>query len=125
MFLIYACIESVLDPVSVFALMGGVIFFLPILLYALGEWAAFFRSNRRIERQLGFLNLVGAGFVAFGIITNVGEAIIYRFPIEATWLLSFLLIGFTLFAYLALCGVFRIHRAPSGNVVSAQQGDAQ
>ena len=83
-------------------------FFAPSLIYSLCEWLVLYRRRVTIERKLGFVNLACAAFVVFGIVTNVGEALMDEIPLDITFLFWFAVIGGSIVAYLISCGLCRL-----------------
>ncbi|PHR90409.1 MAG: hypothetical protein COA78_35405 [Blastopirellula sp.] len=103
-FVVILCIvESVeYDPVP------NLICSVPFTIYALCEWIAVYRKDRVIERRLGWANLAFAAFVGFGLVTNVGEALMFDPDLDVIFLAWFALIGTTLVTYLAFSGWMRL-----------------
>jgi hypothetical protein len=54
---------------------GGIFGFLPILIYAIADWLAWYRNRPSVERILAYANLGCAAFLTVGVVTNVGEAV--------------------------------------------------
>ena len=116
-----ACVSSIGTADNPFAFVGGLLFVLPVACYAVAEWVCWYRERNWLFRPLGILNLVLAAFVAFALVTNVGEALMADEPIDP-WFIMVLSLGFVFVAgYLAWCGWRRIH-AMRG-VPSAIQND--
>ena len=107
-----ACITSIAVADNPFVLIGGVMLVLPVACYAIAEWMCWYRKHRWLSRPLGTCNLLCAAFFVFGVVTNVGEAFMADKPIDA-WFLVFFVIGFAFVAaYLAWCGWRRVHAIP-------------
>ncbi len=72
----------------------------PVSAYAVCEWLVLYRVKTSIERTLGVLNLIGGGFVAFGVVVNVSEALMSDSELASSFILWFSVIGGTITAYL-------------------------
>lgn len=112
-FLAATCVVGIVVADNPFSFMGGLMLLGPSGLYSLLEWFAYYRGRRSLERPLGVLNLCGAGFLLFGLITNIGEAFTYDEPPSMALLASFTAIFLSLIAYLAASGWFRLRYAVS------------
>lgn len=108
-----ACVVSIGAADNSFAFIGGLAFALPFACYTIAEWMCWYRRLFWLFRPLGILNLLFALFVAFGLITNLGEALTADEPVDPLFVLLFGL-GFALFAgYLAWCGWRRVRATPT------------
>ncbi len=108
-----ACVVSIGAADNFFAFIGGLLFVLPVCCYAIAEWVCWYRKRHWLFRQLGILNLLLAGFVVFGLVTNVGEAFMADEPIDP-WFITIFGSGFAFVAgYLVWCGWRRFHAIPS------------
>lgn len=86
---------------------GGIIAFVPFLLYGIAEWVAWYRQRRSIDRKLAYANLGCAAFVAFGVVATIGEVFVDTEPIDWQFLVVFTLIGLCIIVYLLACGWMR------------------
>lgn len=80
----------------------------PTAIYAFCEWQVLYRRRASTERNLGIANLACAVFAAFGVVTNVGEALMSDDPPGFQFLFWFTLIGVAITAYLAASGLCRL-----------------
>jgi len=80
----------------------------PIAFYAFCEWLVLYRRNGSTERKLGFANLACAAFGAFGVVTNVGEALMSGDPPTFQFLFWFILVGVAITGYLVASGWCRL-----------------
>ena len=80
----------------------------PIAFYAFCEWLVLYRRRGSTERKLAIANLGCAAFAAFGLITNVGEAVMSDDPPGFQPLIWFTLIGVAITAYLVASGLCRL-----------------
>ena len=103
-----SCVISVAAPESPFQFLGGLMFAAPIAFYALCEWLVLFRRRVSTERKLGIANLACAAFATFGVVTNVGEAVMSDDPPGFQFLFWFTLIGACITAYLIASGWCRL-----------------
>lgn len=111
--LLIACVVSIGAADNSFAFIGGLAFALPFACYTIAEWVCWYRRLYWLFRPLGILNLLFALFVAFGLITNLGEALMADEPVDPLFMLPFGL-GFALFTgYLAWCGWRRVRATPT------------
>jgi hypothetical protein len=110
--LIFICAAvSIAMAANPYAFFGGIVIVLPVLCYAIAEWLCWYRDQHWLLRPLGILNLLLAALCAFGIITNIGEAIMADDPVSPLFILL-LVSGFTLVTgYLGWCGWRRFHLA--------------
>lgn len=109
--LLFACIFAIAKPGSPFAFIGAVVGLPPLVVYTLSELVAYYRRNHSIERKLGYANLGCAIFVAFGVITDVGEALLTESQqVDVRFLSWFILIGLVIIAYLIFAGYMRLRR---------------
>ena len=116
-----ACATSIGTADNPFAFIGGLLFVLPVACYAVAEWVCWYRERNWLFRPLGILNLILAAFLAFALVTNVGEALMADEPIDP-WFIMVFGLGFAFVAgYLAWCGWRRIHA--TRGVPSASQND--
>lgn len=95
-------------PGSFFSLFAGIFCSIPFLVYSVWEWQVLYRRRVSLERKLGYANLACGAFVAFGIITNISEAIMDKAHLDFSFLLWFTMIGGSIFAYLMTCGWCRL-----------------
>jgi hypothetical protein len=108
-----ACLVSLIVAYyegSSFATLGGFLLLAPAVLFARGEWLAFFRRDGDRERRLGFAYLGVAGFAAFGLAANVAEGLSSSWPRGFGW---FVASAVAITAYLIACGLCRVCRRPS------------
>ena len=103
-----SCVIAIATMESPGSFFGGILGFAPLLIYSLCEWLVLYRRRVTIERKLGFANLACAAFVVFGIVTNIGEALMDESPLDFTFLFWFAIIGGSIFAYLIACGWCRL-----------------
>jgi hypothetical protein len=121
-FFLIACVVSIGAADNPFAFIGGLVFALPSTCYAIAEWMCWYRRRHWLFRSLGILNLLFAAFVAFGLITNLGEALLANEPVNPLFILLFGL-GFTVFAgYLRWCGWRRIRAIPAATDLLQEVG---
>lgn len=90
------------------AFFGGVLGFLPVLIYGIAEWLAWYRHRASIERKLAYANLGCAAFFTFGVVTTIGEVVLDDEPIAWRFLVVFTLIGSCIIGYLIGCGWCRL-----------------
>lgn len=108
-----ACLVSIAAGDNPFAFIGGVIAVIPVGCYTLAEWICWYRRQDWLKRPLGILNLLLSAFFLFGMVTNLGEAMIADDPIDAGFIILFI-VGFgAIVAYLAFCGWRRIRANPT------------
>lgn len=86
---------------------------LPFTVYGWAEWYVLYHLHESKERTLAYWNLGAAAFVTFGIVTNVGEALMDDGPLDLQFMFWFTLIGISIAAYLAACGWRRLKWARS------------
>ena len=103
-----SCVISVAAPESPFQFLGGLMFAAPIAFYAFCEWLVLYRRRASTERKLGIANLACAAFAAFGVVTNVGEAVMSDDPPGFQFLFGFTLIGVCITVYLTASGWCRL-----------------
>ena len=103
-----SCVISVAAPESPFQFLGGLMFAAPFAFYALCEWLVLYRRKASTERKLGIANLVCAAFAAFGVVTNVGEALMADETPSFQFLFWFTLIGTSIIVYLIASGWCRL-----------------
>lgn len=116
-----ACVESIGAADNPFVFIGGIMFVLPVSGYAFAEWVCWYRKRHWLFRPLGILNLLFAAFILFGLVKNVGEALMSDEPVDL-WFVLICGTGLTLVAgYLAWCGWRRVH-ASSGVPDAIQDG---
>ena len=85
----------------------------PVGCYIVAEWICWYRRRDWLKRPLGILNLLLSAFFLFGMVTNLGEAMIADGPIDVGFIALFV-VGFGLIvAYLAFCGWRRIRTNPT------------
>lgn len=119
-----ACIVSIVAGDNPFAFIGGLMFVLPVACYVIAEWVCWYRKRYWLFRPLGILNLLLAAFFVFGLVTNIGEALMAEEPIDP-WFILIFAIGFAFVAgYLAWCGWRRFHAIP-GEPRTIQNGGEQ
>lgn len=87
---------------------GGILCFFPLLVYSVCEWLVLYRRRVSVERKLGYANLACGAFVAFGVVTDIGEALMDEGGVDFTFLFWFMIIGGLIMAYLVACGWFRL-----------------
>lgn len=92
------------------AFLGGITMLAPTGAYATAEWFGYYRNRTSLERPLGIVNLCAAGFVMFGLIANIGEALMSEEPPSTEFLVGFAVIGLAIAGYLTACGLFRLRR---------------
>jgi hypothetical protein len=89
--------------------------------YGVCQWIVLYRRNSSVERKLAYVNLGCAGFVGFGVVTNIGEALIDEQPFNVSLMLWLAIIGGTVLAYLIACGSCRLRwTRESGKHVGAR-----
>ena len=109
-----SCVISIGAADNPFAFLGGILFVSPVGLYAGAEWVCWYRQRHWLYRPLGVLNLLFSAFFVFGLVTNVGEALLADEPVDPLFILIFGL-GFAIFAgYLWWCGWRRFHSTTAG-----------
>jgi len=99
----YALIASE-DQIERFS--GGVLL-LRFSLYALCELATLLKPTAFMYSILSTSNLGAAAFATFGVVANVGEALVYDNSLDFTFLICFVLVGGGVAAYLAFSGYYR------------------
>ncbi|MDB2687398.1 hypothetical protein N9Y42_09325 [Mariniblastus sp.] len=107
-FFAISCVVAVVAHERPFQLIGGIMFFLPLSIYALCEWMVLYRRNTSVERVLGIANIGCAGLAAFGVVTNVSEALMAEGPLDMQFIYWFSLIGGSIATYLGLSGWYRL-----------------
>jgi len=119
-----ACVVSIAAADNPFAFIGGLLFVLPVACYAIAEWVCWYRKRHWLFRPLGILNLLLAAFFVFGLVTNVGEALLADEPIDL-WFIVIFGVGFAIVAgYFGWCG-WRRFRAASSVPDAIQSGGEQ
>ncbi len=103
------------------AFFGGIIGFLPFLVYGFAEWVAWYRKRKLTERNLGYANLGCAAFGAFVVVTTIGEFFVDADPIDWPFFTVFTLIGSCIIIYLLACGWLRLRW--TGQATMAPEGD--
>ncbi len=93
------------------AFLGGVVLLVPSGLYAIGEWLAYYRNRRLLERPLGALNLCGAAFMGLSLVKEVADSIIRNEPAPVAFYFWFALAFGVTATYLAACAWFRLRLA--------------
>ena len=95
------------------AFLGGLVLVFPIAAYAVAEWVCWYRQRHWLYRHLGIVNWLFAAFWTFGLVTNIGEALMADEPVDPLFILIFNL-GFAILAgYLGWCGWRRFRAIPS------------
>jgi hypothetical protein len=120
----WACLVSVAVGDNPFAFIGGVMAVFPVGCYIVAEWICWYRRRDWLKRPLGIFNLLLSAFFLFGMVTNLGEAMIADGPIDVGFIAP-LVVGFGLIvAYLAYCGWRRIRTnpTPTKHVPNTQDG---
>ena len=120
-FLFISCVIVVAVPTTPFSFLGGIVGFCPILAYGICEWLAFYRRRVSIERKLGYANLGCAAFVGFGVVTNIGEALMADAPPGFLFFFWFLLIACAIIAYLVASGLCRLRWTRRRDLGSGRQ----
>ncbi|KAA5546001.1 hypothetical protein FYK55_03580 [Roseiconus nitratireducens] len=111
--LLMACVIAIATADNPFSFLSGLFLVVPVLGYAIAEWACWYRERNWLGRPLGILNLLLAAFFLFAAATNVIEVAQDRESVDP-WFLVVFGLGFGMFsAYLGYCGWRRIRRAPS------------
>lgn len=83
---------------------------LPAVAIGFLEWLLYSRQARKLERPLGiFTGLIGL-LALFGLISNIGEAIVKGGPSDVLWWLSFGSICLTIAAYGFWCCWMRVRQ---------------
>ena len=103
-----SCVISVAAPESPFQFLGAIMSSLPVILYAVCEWLAFYHRKHSVERKLGYVNLGFAALAGFAVVTTIGEVIMSDEPTSLQFLFWFTLIGCVITAHLALSGWCRL-----------------
>lgn len=106
------CVVSIGVADNAYAWIGGVILVLPTGIYATAEWICWYRNRSWLKRPLGVSNLFLAAFFLFGLVTNLGEAIMDSKPIDIGFAAVFVLSFVAISGYLGFCGWRRVHDAP-------------
>lgn len=101
-------VVGIAAPETPGAFFGSILGLLPFSIYGWSEWCVLYHLQSSKERILGYWNLGAAAFVAFGIVTNVGEVLMDDGPLDVQFLFGFTLIGGSIAAYLAVCGWSRL-----------------
>ena len=104
---------GVVAPESPGQFLGGLMFTVPFAFYAWCEWLVLYRRKSSTERKLGIANLACGAFAAFGVVTNVGEALTSDDPPGFQFLFWFTLIGVAITGYLVASGWCRLRWARS------------
>lgn len=102
------CVLSLFVAESPVQWLGGLVFLPTFAAYALCEWLAIIRKNRKAERNLGYINVVCSALCGFALVSTVGEVVFSNEPPDLRFLLWFTSIGFTLTVYLATSGWCRL-----------------
>ena len=103
-----ACLVSIVAGDNPLAFIGGVMAVIPVGCYIVAEWICWYRRQEWLKRPLGILNLLLSAFFLFGMVTNLGEAMIADDPIDVGFIFLFV-VGFgAITAYLACCGWRRV-----------------
>ncbi len=106
-------IVGIVTPESPFDFIGGLLFILPVWLYAFIEWNAWYRGEWRLYGMLGILNVVLGGFLGYAVITAVVEGPQPTAPDSTPppgpeSILWFTTIGIGISCYLLTCGLYRL-----------------
>lgn len=92
------------------SLFGAVLIFPIAAMLAIGEWRVWYRHESTLETAIGVACLVLGGFILFGVICNVGEALQIGWPVGFGWLV---LIALALASYFTVCGLCRVRTGAS------------
>ena len=114
-----ACVVAVGQAASPFSFLGGIMFFPPAATFAIAEWVAWYRRRYVLEKVLGGLCLGLCAFSAFGVVVNVGEALLSSWPSGFEW---FVVIGLAIASYFGVCGVYRLWYRRAANKTDAGDG---
>ena len=123
-FFAISCIVAVVAHERPFQLIGGVMFFLPLSIYALCEWMVLYRGNTSVVHALGIANNACAGLATFGIVTNVSEALKVEGPLDMQFIYWFSLIGGSIATYLGLSGWYRLRSTRERESFTYESTDA-
>lgn len=93
---------------SPFAFLGGFVIVPICSLVLLYEWRATIRKHQESLHGLGVLALVFAGFVLFGYVSNIAEAISEGAELDGEFWFWFSLIAGLLSIYSLLTGIYRV-----------------
>jgi hypothetical protein len=106
--LLVSCVIAIITATYFAPFLGGIILFPPVLIYTAVECVAFVSRSRVCERALGYANLAGAVFATFGVISNIGEAVMGSERPAMHFFLYFTLVGGAIIAYMTACGFYRL-----------------
>lgn len=106
--LIVSCVIAIGTMERPGSFFGGVLAFLPVLVYGICEWLVLYRRNASVERKLAYVNLVSAAFLAFGMAKSIGEAVTSETGGNLAFAFGFSLIFGLIVAYLLACGWCRL-----------------
>jgi hypothetical protein len=113
------CVVAIFTANTPHTFLGAVVCVIPSGWYAIAEWQCWYRKRLKLLRPLGMLNLALAALFTFGLVTNIGEALLVNKHVDPLFLLIFGLCFASIAGYLAWCGWRRIQAKP--NIVDAIQ----
>lgn len=111
--LICSAAMAIAAPQSPGEFIGGIFFILPVSVYAVLEWIAWYRNRAWAYKTLSYLHFVAAALVAFGIVANLFEQQDDSAPPlgPTFWFwFWFWVIGLSLLGYMLTCGLHRFRR---------------
>lgn len=107
-FLFIVSVFSILSAENAFAFLGGLFIVLPAGCYAVAEWVCWYRQRLRLLLPLGIINLMLAAFLGFGLIVNIGEALLAKEQMGSLYIFIFGVIWSSVNGYVAWCGWRRV-----------------
>jgi hypothetical protein len=90
---------------SPFAFLGAILLTPIEISFGIVVYLSVFRRSATATSIATACYFIGAGFTLFGVVTNVGEALLQGEPLDVTFLVVFVGIGAGIAAYSTFCGL--------------------
>ncbi len=102
------CIAGILNPATPFVLLGAVFAMPQGVFFGVLLFISIFRRSEGVSFGVAVLYFLAAGLAAFGMVTNVGEALLDDAPGKWMFLLVFSVVGLSITVYAVFCGVLHL-----------------